>query len=412
MNLPNDVEPSKLKILVGMSDSVDSFVAAYLLKKQGVNVMALAIINWDEGRVGFEKKVGDQEVFEEIKAPRCHIKDISRIEKFCESIKVPLYVTDAKGEFSDKILMNAVNSKLCGKTYQTCFRCTKFKINVLYEKAQFLKCDYIATAHYAKVFKNHTSNEYFVYKSNDLENDQSYKLSSVSKDILAKLILPFSELKRAEVMKIAAKFNIDIQKSDEGNKKLCFVYDDNFIPFVESRTSSAIFLKGEMMDYQTKRGIGEHGGLHRFFEGQKDFVLNNNSREKYTVVDISENSKKVYLSLKPVSVQTFHLYECEYARELDRSKPLEIFVKVGFKEKLLACKVSFKNSKNCIVYLNEPQDDIYGNSLCVFYSSDKGTSRILGHGFIGFRGDIKLIDRVADFREEKNEDFSDRPFGF
>lgn len=411
MSIDKNKDNSKIKVLLGMADSIDSYVAAHLLKKQNYQVMAFALINWSEGKVGFTKEVEKEEVFEEIKAPRCHIKNLSNIEKFCEKLNIPLYVTDANEEFADKILDNAVSSKIIGKTYQTCFRCTKFKLNILHEKAKLLKCDYISTPHYAKVYKNHSSNEFFVYRANDLVNDQSYKLSSVPKEVLSKLMLPLSELKREEVLKIGKKFNFEPEKEEPNKKKLCFVYEDNFTEFVESKVSPAIYLTGDIVDYKSGKGLGEHRGLHNYFEGQKNLVLKESmGKEKYNVIDISENSKTVSLSLEEHGYSSFHLYDCEIAVELDRSKFVDLYIKIGFKNELLPCKLVFKNSKNSIVYLNEEHKDILGNSLCVIYSSNKGSSRIMGYGFIGYRGEIKYLDRVSDFREENDDEgISDSP---
>lgn len=411
MSIDKNKDNSKTKILLGMADSIDSYVAAHLLKKQNYQVMALALINWTEGKVGFTKEVEKEEVFEEIKAPRCHIKNLSNIEKFCEKLNIPLYVTDAADEFSDKILDNAVSSKIIGKTYQTCFRCTKFKMNILYQKAKLLKCDYISTAHYAKVYKNHSSNEYFIYRANDLENDQSYKLSSVPKEVLSSLMLPLSELKREEVLKIGKKFDLVPENQEPNKKKLCFVYENNFTDFVESKVSSSIYLTGSIIELNTKKGLGDHRGLHHFYEGQKNYVFKDSlGKEKYNVIDISESSKTVYLSLEEHGFSSFHLYDCELAMELDRSKFVDLFIKVGFKSELIPCKLVFKNSRNCIVYLNDEHNDVLGNSLCVIYSSNKGSSRILGYGFIGYRGDIKYLDRVSEFRKEgDDEDISDSP---
>jgi tRNA-uridine 2-sulfurtransferase len=398
--------PSDYKVLVSITDSVDSFVATYLLKKQGFQVMALAIINWHDDKVGIKGEVDGEKTFQPLKAPKCHVKDISVIENFCEKNNIPLFVTDTTEEFKDKILESALSSKICGKTYQTCFRCTRFKIQVLAEKRKLLKCDFMSTAHYAKVYKNHTSNEFFIYKANDALYDQSHKLASVPKELLSQLILPLADLKRSEVLKIAKKFNISVDREEDLDRKsLCFVYENNFIDYVQQEVPKKLHLVGPIVEVESQRSLGDHGGLHNFYEGQENYVLKDSfAKEKYNVVDISESGKKISLSVNNVFYNDFHLYACHFSAELSRAKPLDLFIKIGFKEEVYACRVTFKNNRNCIINLQEKYKFILGNSLCVLYSSNKGTSRVLGYGFIGYRGTIQPLDRVRDYRGETDED--------
>ena len=76
-------------VVVGMSGGVDSSVSAYLLKKQGYNVIGLFMRNWDaalnndiEGNPTFNENICPQEI------------DYNDALKVCEQLDIPLHRVD------------------------------------------------------------------------------------------------------------------------------------------------------------------------------------------------------------------------------------------------------------------------------------------------------------------------------
>ena len=83
-------------VVVGISGGVDSSVAAYLLKKQGYNVIGLFMINWEEG----ENCTAEQ--------------DYEDVKRVCNALKIPYFSFNYAKEYYDTVqerLLNVNNMK-------------------------------------------------------------------------------------------------------------------------------------------------------------------------------------------------------------------------------------------------------------------------------------------------------------
>src|SRR5574344_2012260 len=118
------------KVLVGMSGGVDSSVAALLLKKDGYEVIGATMVLF-----------GDESDSNAVKDAR----------KVCEELGIKHYVFDFKSAFKKDVQDYFIKTYTDGKTPNPCVVCNRYiKFGVLWEKAQELGCDFIATGHYAK----------------------------------------------------------------------------------------------------------------------------------------------------------------------------------------------------------------------------------------------------------------------
>ena len=124
---------TKKKVLLGMSGGVDSSVAAYLLKKEGYDVVGVNMKLWD----------------------RPDEKDVEDAISVCEKLDIPFHVIDLQKEFKGKVIENFIKEYEAGHTPNPCVFCNKnIKFGDLFKKAEELGCDYIATGHYALIEYN------------------------------------------------------------------------------------------------------------------------------------------------------------------------------------------------------------------------------------------------------------------
>ena len=168
------------RVLVGISGGVDSSVAAALLKEQGYEVIGLTFIFTED--FNFEDAV-----------------------KVCEKLNIEHHIMDYKEIFKKTIIDKFIDDYKNGITPNPCVTCNKeVKFNFLYESMIKYNCDYIATGHYAKIINGK------LYKSKDLNKDQTYFLASLSKKQLNKVLLPLEGITKDEVRQTAKELGSSV----------------------------------------------------------------------------------------------------------------------------------------------------------------------------------------------------------
>ncbi|MDD4815601.1 MAG: tRNA 2-thiouridine(34) synthase MnmA [Clostridia bacterium] len=232
-------------VVVGMSGGVDSSVSAYLLKKQGYNVIGLFMVNWEEE--GCCTAENDYE-------------DVKRV---CNKIGIPYFSVNYSKQYYDKVFKYFLEQYKKGNTPNPDVLCNKeVKFGPFLEQAKKLGADYIATGHYAK--KIVENGKYLLAKAKDLNKDQSYFLNQLSQKQLEKVLFPLCEIEKPEVRKIAEEIGLSTAKKKDSTG-ICFIGERNFKKFLKTFLPAK---KGEIVTQNGER-VGTHDGLMFYTLGQR-----------------------------------------------------------------------------------------------------------------------------------------------
>lgn len=245
------------KVVVAMSGGVDSSVAALLLKKQGYDVVGIALQTTDYSKYRDDNTGGNC----------CSVKDMDDARRVCEILEIPFYVLDTEKTFDSTVVEYFVNDYLQGRTPNPCVVCnSKVKFNHLYKKAMDLGADYVATGHYARL-SHEPDLGYVLWRSTDLEKDQTYFLFNLTQAQLARTLFPIGHLKKEEVRRIAEQHKLPVSKKPD-SQEICFVPANDYSKFIEKRTSESQRAKGYIVNTEN-RILGEHDGIYKFTIGQR-----------------------------------------------------------------------------------------------------------------------------------------------
>jgi len=244
------METKRKRVVIAMSGGVDSSVAAYLLVKQGYEVVGISMRLWS-----YEKDATHG---------CCTPEDLFDARKVATQLKIPHYISDFQATFEDKVVDEFVNAYKHGETPNPCVRCNNdLKFHTLLKRANELGADYLATGHYARVV--HENNEYKLMRAVDATRDQSYFLYGMSQKELSQIMFPLGELTKVEVREIGRQAGIATSDKPD-SQEICFVPKD-YSDFVEKRIKGDT-IKGNLVD-ESGKVLGAHEGIHKFTVGQR-----------------------------------------------------------------------------------------------------------------------------------------------
>ena len=238
---------SNKTVVVGMSGGVDSSVSAYLLKKQGFNVIGLFMKNW-------QSEPG------EVCTSEIDFKDASEV---CDILHIPLHKANFSDDYWDRVFKQFLSEHEKGRTPNPDILCNReIKFKSFYDYALKIGADFIATGHYAKI--ENDDGKAKLYRSKDIDKDQTYFLHEVSSKEFSKTIFPLSDIYKSEVRDIAKELNLNIH-SKKDSVGICFVGEKNLKDFLNRFIK---FKKGYILNTDNEI-IGEHNGSILYTIGQR-----------------------------------------------------------------------------------------------------------------------------------------------
>ncbi len=260
-----------------MSGGVDSSVAAYLLREQGYDV------------VGVTMKVWPQDCISRAEDKCCGPQAVADARNVAHSLGIPHYVVDEADQF-EKLVIDYFSSEYqAGRTPNPCVMCNeKLKFGNLWNKAEALGCDYIATGHYAII--EHYSDHAVLRKGVDPRKDQSYFLFSLRQPQLRRALTPLGGMSKPAIREIAHSLGLKVaDKAD--SQEICFVPGNDYKAFLRSHLGENEFHPGGIYDL-SGNFLGEHDGIELFTVGQRKGLPGGSPEPRY-VVDIDAETNRV-----------------------------------------------------------------------------------------------------------------------
>ncbi len=289
-----------------MSGGVDSSVAGYLLQEQGYDV------------IGVTMKVWPQDCISRTEDKCCGPQAVADARGVAHAIGIPHYVIDEADQF-EKLVINYFSSEYqAGRTPNPCVMCNeKLKFGNLWEKAEALGCDYIATGHYAIIEHHHAAagdrgyKRAVLRKGVDPRKDQSYFLFSLRQEQLRHALTPLGRMSKSEIRAIARKLGLKVADKPD-SQEICFVPGQDYKAFLRSHLGENQFHRGEIYDLDGNF-IATHDGIEMFTIGQRKGLPGGSAQPRY-VVDLDPETNRVIVGQA----------EDLLVEELDRATP-ELF---------------------------------------------------------------------------------------
>ncbi len=279
----------KKRVVVGLSGGVDSSVAAWILKDQGYDVIALFMRNWHDTTGLLQSD--------------CHWEDdLMFAEMVAKKLKIPFRQVDLSVPYREKVVDYMFAEYEKGRTPNPDVLCNReIKFDSFTVEAVKLGGDFVATGHYCRKAEIRSVDNviYRLLSGKDKNKDQSYFLCQLSQHQLSAALFPVGDLVKGQVREIADKLGLATARRKD-SQGICFVGKVHLPTFLQQKLMSK---KGSIIEirdtslfpaaqegfpdgtvseevlheltspfgYDPSHGIiiGEHNGAHFFTVGQR-----------------------------------------------------------------------------------------------------------------------------------------------
>lgn len=355
------------KIVVAMSGGVDSSVAAYILKKEGFDVIGVSMQMYDSRK---NTDCGSRAM---CPSPA----DFKDARLVAGQLDIPYYVLDFENIFEKEVIAPFVEQYQIGLTPNPCVDCNhRVKFRALRDRATSLGCAGVATGHYARIVKDNAG--FHLARARFREKDQSYFLYNLLEEDLHQTFFPIGELTKKEVRNIASKIGLSTADKPE-SQDVCFIHG-SVKDFIVGRGVEKA-LKGSIV-FSDGRVLGFHNGIHEFTVGQRKGLKIGGLEQALYVVEIRAQDNTIIvgsrheLERSAFQVCSVHLLDAT----VKHSSAFDAHVQVRSRHAGSPVRVFLHDNGTAVVnFLNNPVPVAPGQAA-VFY--DMSNQRVLGGGRI------------------------------
>jgi tRNA (5-methylaminomethyl-2-thiouridylate)-methyltransferase len=339
-----------MKIAVLLSGGVDSSVAMRLLKEQGHDLTAFYLKIWLQDEFSF---LGDCPWEEDLKYVRA----------VCKQVNVPVEVLPLQTEYWDTVVSYTISEIKEGRTPNPDMFCNSLiKFGQFYDKidSSFEK---VASGHYAKLELN---GKYKLKRTPDPVKDQTYFLAYLTQQQLSRACFPLGDYNKSQVRNFAHKFDLpNMDRKD--SQGICFLGQIKFNEFIKHHLGE---LKGDIIDADSNRKLGEHQGYYYYTIGQRSGLGLGGGPWYVFKKDIENNI--IYVSKEnqlKIARDTFKVGKFNWISGCKPEKE-NLSVKIRHGARMYDCNLKFINDYTAEVHLNTPDRGIAPGQFAVFYDDE------------------------------------------
>jgi tRNA-specific 2-thiouridylase len=347
-----------------MSGGVDSSVAAYLLKKQGYEVIGLFM------RTGVH---GNPVTSGERTRGCCSALDAGDARRVADQLDIPFYALDFEKDF-ERIIDYFADEYLKGRTPNPCVVCNNWlKFGKLWSYGKQLEADFIATGHYARIVCR--DGQPGMHRAVDASKDQSYVLHGIRRSMLPHLLFPIGDMEKPAIRALARQAGLRVAEKPD-SVEICFVPDGNHAGLIQRRRPDASS-PGRFVD-RAGHELGEHDGIARFTVGPRKGLGVALGERRY-VLEIVPAANEVVLGPKE-DLLTQGLLGSSINWLSDPPDDVEFTcqAKIRYRHDPTPARVRVLPENRVQVAFDEAQSAVTPGQAVVFYEGDQ----VLGGGWI------------------------------
>ncbi|MCA8999327.1 MAG: tRNA 2-thiouridine(34) synthase MnmA [Planctomycetaceae bacterium] len=363
------------RVVLAMSGGVDSSASAWLLKEQGHEVIGLFM------RSGTTEDSCDIEQgglpilnSKAHKQGCCSASDAADARRVADALDIRFHAlnfADAFGQIKDYF----ADEYLSGRTPNPCVMCNIWlKFGKLWDFAQQVGAEYIATGHYAQLKSLPGQPQPGLFRGLDRKKDQSYVLFGIESELLDKILFPVGSFEKTVLRELAAKAGIKTADKPD-SQEICFIPDNDYGRFLHDYRGPQE-TAGEFVDPEGNI-LGEHPGYEHFTIGQRR-GLGVTFGEPRFVIRIEPKSRRVVLGTHDDLGQTELTADRLNWLTPDIRFPFQATAQIRYQHTPAECTVDLIDDHQVRVQFTEPQFGVAPGQAVVFYNDDQ----VLGGGWI------------------------------
>ena len=247
------------------------------------------------------------------------------------------------------------------------------KFGLLLDRAEELGAERLATGHYA-AFARHPAYGFALRRAADPGRDQSYFLSLVPKERLARAVFPLADIAKSAIFGQLAEQGLAAPLPEE-SREICFVPEDNYRAFLEEHAGR---LPGPgPICLRDGRLVGRHEGLWRYTEGQRRGLGLAWSEALYVLEKDCARNSLVVGTAAELRVHACRTGRCNVFVPVEQW-PQTLFVRTRYKQAAQAAEAKIEDG--CLhVRFHEPQTACAPGQIACLYD---GEGWVLAAGLI------------------------------
>ena len=393
-------EKLKKRVVVGLSGGVDSSVAAYMLKEQGYEVIAVFMINWHDKTGTLE---GD-----------CPWKDdLVFAQLVAKKLDIEFHSADLSKVYKKRVIDYMFNEYENGRTPNPDVLCNReIKFDEFFSVADTYNADFVATGHYCRRDTVDVDGRTYqrLLAGLDPNKEQSYFLCQLNQDQLSRILFPIGDLPKERVREIATE-----QKLPTANKKdsqgICFIGKVDLPTFLQQQLEpkrgfvieipvdfdqyrefdadqqDPVYLS-QSWKYTSEDGtiIGKHNGAHFYTVGQRKGLNIGGKKEPLFIIGTDTDRNIIYtgegkdhpgLYRKGLAIPAEDVHWVRDDMKLSEGDSAEYMARIRYRQQLQKAVLHMRKDYLYIVF-EEPQRGITPGQFAAWYNEDE----VIGSGVI------------------------------